>query len=75
MNKRRRVKIKHLYEKLQSFYDELDDIKTEEEEAFDNMPEGIQGSSVGEESEECMQDIEAALEGIGNVIDCLEGVI
>ena len=39
------------------------------------MPEGIQGSSVGEESEECMQDIEAALEGIGNAIDCLEGVI
>ena len=39
----------------------LDDIKNEEEEAFDNMPEGLQYSSRGMDAEVAIDNLEEAL--------------
>ena len=39
----------------------LEDIKNEEEESFDNMPEGLQYSQQGMDSEDAIENLEEAL--------------
>ena len=41
--------------------DTLEDIKNEEEEAFDNMPEGLQYSQRGMDSEDAIENMNEAL--------------
>ena len=48
MNKERRGKLNSLLEKLAAAEEELQAIMDEEQDAFDNMPESIQGSERGE---------------------------
>lgn len=100
MNNVRRNKIHKLIkelEKLETSFDSLllsncistlEDIKNDEEEAFDNMPEGLQCSSRGMDSEAAIENLDEALEyleeiseiedieeiktNIGMAIDCLE---
>lgn len=75
-------------EKLNRCVGVLEEIKNEEEEAFDNMPEGLQYSSRGMDVEAAIDNIDEALgylEKVGNLddgeerqtnidmaIDCLE---
>ena len=47
----------------------LDDIKNEEEEAFDNMPEGLQYSSRGMEAEAAIDNLEEALGYLAEACD------
>lgn len=39
---------------------------------MDNMPEGLQGSDQYEKMEQALDNLEQALEYIGNARDCLE---
>ena len=48
-------------ERLSKSIDTLEDIKNEEEEAFDNMPEGLQYSSRGMDSEAAIDNLDEAL--------------
>lgn len=61
MNKQRRKIISECTLQIEQIKSTLEDVKMDEEFAFDNMPENLQGSERGEEMEEA--------------IDCLEGVI
>lgn len=100
MNNVRRNKIHKLIkelEKIETSFDSsilsgcmsvLEDIKNNEEEAFDNMPEGLQYSSRGMDSEAAIENLDEALEylkeideiedmeeiktNISMAIDCLE---
>lgn len=100
MNNVRRKKIENLIcwlKRLENDFEEsllddcigrLDDIKNEEEEAFENMPEGLQYSARGMDSETAIdnldealsyleelystEDIEERIEKIEMAIDCLE---
>ena len=63
---------------LSSCIDELIDIKNDEEEAFDNMPEGLQYSSRGMDSEAAIDNFDDALaylEEIGEIDDAEERII
>lgn len=42
MNTERRKRIDGIVERLEAIYVELEEIETEEQEAFDNIPESIQ---------------------------------
>lgn len=61
MNKQRRKIISECTLQIEQIKSTLEDVKMDEEFAFDNMPENLQGSERGEEMEE--------------VIDCLEEVM
>lgn len=47
MNKDRRKAIRKIIEQLEGLMEDLDMVKTEEEEFFDNLPDGFQVSKSG----------------------------
>lgn len=54
---------------LQEYYSILEDIKNDEEEYYDNMPENLQGSMRGMDSEEAISNMDDALEVLEQAID------
>lgn len=65
MNKIRRKQIEKAIELIEQARDILECVKDDEQEAFDNMPESLQGSERGEVMEEYIYTIETFL-------DCLD---
>ncbi len=47
----------------------IEEVMEEEQEAFDNMPESIQGSERGEEMEGFIGDLENAADDLDNISD------
>ena len=88
MNKHRRKQILEAISQIESL---VQDILDEEQEAFDNMPEGLQYSSRGMDSEAAIENLDEALEyleeideiedmeeiktNISMAIDCLEDAL
>lgn len=62
MNNKRRDRIREVIKKLESCKSELIDIKDEEQQSFDNLPESLQDSDKGE----TMQDVVDAIDSIDN---------
>lgn len=71
MNKQRRKEIKVAIEQIQ---DLVDSILSEEQTAFENMPEGLQASENGVISEEAQENLEAAIESLEEAISYLEEI-
>lgn len=74
MNKARRKEIAKAIELIEEAYGILDMVRDEEQEAFDNMPEGLQGSERGEQMEEYIYTLEEVLESLDteelqNIVD------
>lgn len=73
MNNLRRKELKHLADKmsemndiqdksnLQKYYSRLENIKNDEEEYFNNMPENLQGGQRGMDSESAIERMEEAI--------------
>lgn len=74
MNKQRRKEIKKAISKISELKDLVENILSEEQEAYENMPEGIQASENGMNSEEAQESLEAACEAIEEAICCLEEI-
>lgn len=86
MNKARRkelTNLKDLIEEIKTDMQEVKDridewkcdiesVKDEEEEAYDNLPESLQGSARGEIMQEAIADMETAMDGADTVIGNLE---
>lgn len=80
MNKQRRSRIKiicenlnHLSEETEkakllaecsSIKSEIDDVQSDEEDAFDNMPENLQDSIRGEESQDAIDSLQNASDAL-----------
>ena len=71
MNKARRMQIKEAVRRIE---DLVQNILNDEQEAYDNMPENLQGSYRGIESEEAQENLEAAIESLEEAISYLEDV-
>lgn len=74
MNKQRRKMIAEVVEKIEALKGDLEMIRDEEQDAFDNMPESLQGSMRGEEMEEAIGYMDDAIEGLDTAIDSLENI-
>ena len=61
MNKARRKRLEEAMETLQTLIEEIDAIREEEQDAYDNMPESLQESERGER----MYTIASTLEDVG----------
>lgn len=72
MNNVRRLKLAALREQLENISLELEEILTEEQDAFDAMPEGLQQSERGEKAENGIGEMENAIATIADVIGNLE---
>lgn len=68
MNNARRKQIAAIVERLQELRAELDEVENEEQDGFDNMPEGLQQGERG-------QAMELAVENLGSAGDALDEAI
>lgn len=75
MNNERRGRLREIKTKLDDLYEQIESVKDDEEYAFDNMPENLQYSMRGEESQDAVDALDEALEKLEEVTDLLEGVI
>lgn len=74
MNNARRKLIANLVSALESQKDEAEYILGEEQEYFDNMPEGFQSSERGEAAESAISELETAISSIEEAISSLENI-
>lgn len=72
MNANRRTRINKIIGTLNECLSGLQFLAQEEQEAFDNMPEGLQASENGQKTEENAQALEEAASEIENQISNLE---
>lgn len=75
MNKQRKESIFKIKERISTIQSELESIKDDEEYYFDNMPENLQGSIRGEDSQEAIELLEESLEYLGRSIEQLDFII
>lgn len=75
MNTERRKRIDGIVERLEAIYVELEEIETEEQEAFDNIPESIQWWEKGEAMLEFIDCLTNATQSIGESKDFLDEII
>lgn len=82
MNKQRREKISKLKVRFQGVKMELNQLSSElfsildeEQDAFDNMPEGLQGSYRGMCSEDSIDSMEEASDKLDEVIELLNDIV
>lgn len=72
MNKDRRARIQALIDKLYDIQSDIDFIKEEEQEYYDNMPESIQYGEKGDKAQEAIDNLDYAYSQIDEVIEYLE---
>lgn len=71
MNKQRRNEIDKIMVELESIKSRLENVLAEEEMMFDNMPENLQYSMRGEESQESIDYMSEAVSSLEEAIDQL----
>ena len=72
MNNTRRKLLQSIINKLNDCSLELESIKDEEQEAFDNFPEGLQVSERGEAMENAISEMESAISSIEDANTSIE---
>lgn len=75
MNKDRRDRLTEIISIIQEQMAELESIKEEEDEAFNNLPEGIQCSEKGEAMEENVTEMDDIYSDLESTIDRLQELI
>lgn len=75
MNKQRRKQIAAAIELIEQAQAILEEVIAEEQEAFDNLPEGIQASERGEAMEEYIYTLESFQDGLdtGELQEIVDG--
>jgi hypothetical protein len=74
MNKNRRQQLRKLIEKMEALISELEIIESDEQEYFDMMPENLQGSMNGINSEEALDKIADAITCIEEAVEAIEEI-
>lgn len=74
MNKERRIRLKEIIDNIEKIKGKLRDVLNDEENAFDNMPENLQSSMRGEESQEAIDYMEEAVDILEEVIEQLNSI-
>ena len=75
MNKNRRKQLKEWIKRIEAIKEELESICAEEEESFDMMPEGLQSSVNGMNSEEAIDKMNDAMVCIEEAIETIEEIV
>lgn len=74
MNKEDRKQVQRIVSELQGLAAELDELRGQEQDKYDNMSEGFQQSAMGEEIGRAAEALEFAATGLGEAIDELESI-
>jgi len=71
MNKQDRKMIEGYISQLDDIKNNIEAMKDEQEERFNNMPDGLQESERGEAMQEAIDNLDSASDSIGDAIDYL----
>ncbi len=71
MNNQRRKEIAEISEEIEAIKARLESVLEEEQEAYDNLPEGIQDSDRGERMSEAISSLENALYDFDTIVENL----
>ena len=74
MNKQRKQTIRTIRFNLNQCKERLQKVLDEEQSSFDNMPENLQGSLRGSESEDAIDTMESCIEDLENIINELMNI-
>lgn len=74
MNNTRRKAIAKIAERLEELKTDFELLRDEEQEAFDNLPEGIQESERGEHMENIIYNMEEVLENLESAFDTMNAL-
>lgn len=74
MNVTRRARISAVIQKLGDCKSEIEEIKDEEQEAYDSMPESLQTGERGEASQTALEALQLAEDDTEGAITQLEGI-
>jgi molecular chaperone GrpE (heat shock protein) len=69
MNDFRRKRLDYLKDKLADICDEIEIIREEEENAFDNLPESLQDSERGEAIQDAVYQLEEISDNLQQIIE------
>lgn len=72
MNAQRRKEIEAAIELIRQGQSQLEDLMNEEQDYYDNMPEGLQSSERGEMAEAAISALESAISGCEDAINNAE---
>ena len=75
MNNTRRKQLRKAIELMETVSSIIEEMRDEEQECFDNMPEGIQVSERGEQIETNAYDLDEAYESLAEIIDNINDII
>lgn len=75
MNKQRRMEIKNVIDQLQDLRATIEDIQSEEQEYFDNMPENFQFGERGDMANEAIENMDDALMSIDELLSSLDSAM
>ena len=75
MDKQRRKKLEDVLDRLQGCMMDLEYIKEEEQESYDNLPESLQYSEKGEQMQENVDDLDYVISDLDQVIDSVNEII
>ena len=74
MNNIRRKQLKEWCDKATELKEKLNNILLDEQNSYDNMPENLQGSIRGMNSEEAIDQIEDAINNLEDAIDIISEI-
>ena len=75
MNNTRRKTINQIMEELERLKGDIDCLRDEEQDCYDNLPESLQYSETGERMEEAIDNLESAFGSLEEAIDYLSEAI
>lgn len=71
MNNNRRKEIRNIIEQLESIRAQIENIRDDEQDCIDNMPENLQGSERCETAEAAVENLDLAIEPFEELINNL----
>lgn len=71
MNNTHRKSLRELIEKTEGIKQEIEEIKTEEEEYYNNMPSSVQDGEKGDRAQTVIEYLDEAMTAAGDVIENL----
>lgn len=72
MNVLRRKRLARISDQLEILKAELEDLLQDEEEARDNIPEGLQESPIYERADKACDDLQAAIDSLEEALSSIE---
>lgn len=82
MNKQRRAEIARIRQRLEEangvleeLWGDIEAVRDEEQESFDNLPESIQGSERGQKAEEAISSLDTAYDDLEQIRSQLDDLL